>query len=281
MRFGVHISISGKLNDVVNRAIERTCETFQIFTRNPRGWASPKKATSKEIEGFKLSLQKENIYPLIVHLPYLPNIASPNDELYQKTVDMLCSELRQAELLGSPFVVVHAGNHGGKGEEFGISRAIQALNFALNQIENEVLILLENMSGQGSELGYKLEQLKQIIDEIDKKDRVGVCFDLCHAFVSGYDVASRKGLDETLKIFDELIGLEKLKILHANDSKAQMGSKLDRHADIGEGYIGRDGFKNIVNHPILKGKPVVLETPVMTIDDDLRNLRVIRSLVED
>jgi deoxyribonuclease-4 len=279
MRFGVHVSISGKsLKEVVKRAKERTCQTVQIFTRNPRGWALPKEYPKEEIEEFKILLKENNIYPLIVHLPYLPNIASCDEELYSKSQQVLISDIERAGVLGAEFVVVHAGSCKA-GIDKGIELACNCINKALSQVKNNVIVLIENQAGGGSEIGYDFHQLKQMIDGIKDKNRVGICFDLCHVYVAGYDISTKESLEETLSLFDKLIGIDRIKLLHANDTDAACGSKLDRHQDIGTGKIGKLGFTNIVNHKLLKDLPVILETPVKTKEDDIRNLQTIRSYI--
>ncbi len=280
MRFGVHISISGGFNAIVERALERTCETIQIFTRNPRGWAPPKNFSKVECEGFNSLLMKNNIFPLIVHLPYLPNIASPDNVLYNRSIDVLSSDIIRADTIGASYVVIHTGNYGNSTPEFGLQRIINSLNIVLKSVDNGVIILLENMYGGGSWLGNDLNQLKYIIEQIVIPDRIGVCFDLCHAYCTGYDISSQEGVENTVELFDKLIGLEKMMVIHANDSKSPCGSKVDRHSNIGQGFIGREGFSAIVNHPLLQNKPVILETPMNEPDDDIKNLAIIRSLIK-
>lgn len=283
MRFGVHVSIAGGLAKIVERATARSCETIQIFTRNPRGWQAPKELAPSEVKELGNGLALAEIEPLVVHLPYLVNLASPEQDLHERSIEVVSEDLLRAKILGSPYVVVHMGNHKGAGEEIGLKRVVQAINAAVEGSKREtgsVTILLENMSGQGSELGYDFEHLKVVVEEVRFPERVGICLDLCHAYQAGHDVATQKGLDKTLKTFDELIGLDRLQILHASDSKAPLGSHLDQHEHIGEGFIKEKGFGVIVNHPLLRNKPVILETPIMGPYDDQRNLTTIRRLVK-
>lgn len=275
----MQISIAGGLRRVVERATARGCETIQIFSRNPRSWQAAKEFLPLELKELKDGLVLAEIEPLILHLPYLPNLASPEEGLYERSIAILREELLMARVLGSPYVVVHMGSHKGEGEGPGLQRLTRAINTVLKG-QDSVMILLENMSGQGSELGYALEHLRVVIEGTRFPQRIGACLDLCHAYQAGFDVATRRGLDKTLKIFDELLGLDRLRLLHASDSKAEQGSHLDRHEHIGKGFIGEAGFEVIVNHPVLMNKPVILETPVRSPYDDQINLACIRRLVK-
>jgi deoxyribonuclease-4 len=279
MRFGFQVSIAGRLDEVIKRAIVRNCQSLQIFTRNPRRWIGPKKYSKQQIQKFKFDLKKANITPLIVHLPYLPNLATINKELFIKSVKVLISDLQQAEILGATYVIAHTGSHLGSGIAQGIKQVIKAVNIALSQANNDVILLLENQVGAGTEVGYDFVHFKQIIENVTETSKIGICFDICHAFAAGYDMSNIKGVNKTIELFDKLIGIEKLKIIHANDSKAAVGSKIDRHAHIGMGKIGLTGFSSLVNHPLLKDKPLILETPIKTIEDDIRNLKIIKSLI--
>ena len=278
MKFGLHISISGPLINVVERAVFLGCDTLQIFTRNPRGWADPKDYSKEDISAFKDGLKKKGIEPLVIHIPYLPNFASPNPDLIEKSVNMLVSDLRWAEKLGADFLVIHPGKHIGSGIASGIQRIIESIDIALSLVKNKVQLLLENTAGQGTEIGVKLEELKAIMDGCKEPERLGVCLDLCHLYVAGYDLRDR--LDETLETIDDIIGLSRVKVLHGSDCKGDCGSHLDRHEHIGEGKIGKEGFERIVNHPLLCSFPLILETPKKEEEDDLKNMAKIRELVK-
>ncbi|MEW6096386.1 MAG: deoxyribonuclease IV [bacterium] len=280
MRFGFQVSITKTLNEVIKRAVERNCQTLQIFTRNPRRWVEPREFPSQEIKRFQADLKKANITPLIVHLPYLPNLATLDKKLFIKSVEILISDLQQAANLGATYVIAHTGSHLGNGLKQGIRQVVKAVNIALSAVDNEVILLLENQAGAGTEIGYDFSHLKEIIENVTKTSRVGICFDICHAFAAGYELSDIKGVNKTIELFDTLIGIEKLKVIHANDSKAKLGAKIDRHAHIGMGKIGLAGFSAIVNHTWLRDTPVILETPIITIEDDVRNLKVIKSLVK-
>lgn len=280
MRFGVHVSIAGSLKEAIKRAKERGCECMQIFTRNPRGWAKPKECNEKELSDFKEGIKKANIYPLIVHLPYLPNIASSNASLYRKSMQLLFSELEQAYILGAKFVVVHMGSYGEGTLDEGIKRIIDCVNEATERVEGDVMLLLENMGGGGREVGASFEEIAKVLEGIKRKEKVGICFDICHAYIAGYDLSSSEKVKDTFELFDKIVGIEKIKLLHANDTDSECGSHLDKHQDIGKGKLS-GGFSSIVNHPFLKELPCILETPTdwKNPAPDIMNLKAIRSYV--
>ncbi|MFH0773975.1 MAG: deoxyribonuclease IV [bacterium] len=278
MKFGLHIGISGPLINVVERAVFFGCDTLQIFTRNPRSWGSPKDYSEEDISAFKKGLKKNRLEPLVIHISYLPNFASPNPDLIEKSVNMLISDLNWAEKLSASYLVIHPGKHMGSGIAPGIQRIIESIDIAFSSVKNKVQLLLENTAGQGTEIGTKLEELKAIMDGCEQSERIGVCLDLCHLYVAGYDLRDR--LDETLEVVDNIIGLSRVKILHGSDCKAECGSHLDRHEHIGEGKIGLRGFERVANHPLLTKLPLILETPKKEEEDDLRNIARIRSLVK-
>jgi deoxyribonuclease-4 len=277
LRFGFHVSISGGLGFVAERARSLKCDCGQIFSRNPRGWRyTPIK--KEEAEEFKQTTTAAGLVPIAIHIPYLPNLASPNKELYRQSVDSLTEELRRAELLGLSWVVTHVGKAMGQSELDALKRVTEAVSESLSKVPGKTLILLENTASQGTEVGYRFEHIAEIIEFAAFKKRLGICLDTCHAFAAGYDVATEKGLENTLKEMDSSIGLSHLHILHLNDSKGKLGGRLDRHWHIGEGFIGKDGFRLIINHPLLRNLPGVMETPRGE-NEDRRNMRAIRSLV--
>ena len=279
MRFGFHISIAHGFSTVIEKARKTRCETMQLFSRNPRGWKY-QPLNPAEVEKFVADLASSCIAPCFLHLPYLPNLASGSGELYDKSIDSLCEDLARAQSLSIPFLVVHVGKSLSLSESEAIARVATGINTALKKVDNGVMILLENTAGQGTELGSRFSQLQKILLSVDDGGRAGICLDTAHAFQAGYDISSQRGLDETLAEFDRLIGLQRLRLLHLNDSKTPLGSRSDRHWHIGKGYIGREGFRNIVNHPLLDKLPGIMETPRTDVKDDRRNMRVMRSLVE-
>lgn len=277
MRVGVHISIAGKIYESVDRAKELGCDTFQIFSRSPRSWQT-NDLNKVDVEEFKKRIKVAKIAPLIVHIPYLINLASPVNFLYQRSISAYIEDIKRAEILGANYFVTHIGNHKGKGESYGISRIITALNQITSQIKPSLKILLENTAGAGTVLGYNFAQIAAIIKGIKEAKYFGLCLDTAHAYAAGYNIATKEGLDKTLKEIDELIGLNQLFLIHANDSKVALGSRVDRHEDIGKGEIGRKGFAFIVNHPALRKLPFILETPKKRPGEDVENLETIRAL---
>jgi deoxyribonuclease-4 len=280
LRFGFHISIAQGFSKVVEKAQKTKCETIQLFSRNPRGWKF-KALNPDEVGQFKTKLASSNISPCFLHLPYLPNLAATKKELYTKSIDSLCEDLKRAEILSIPFLVIHVGSRVALSEEEAIEKVVQGINESFQRIPNQVMILLENTAGQGTELGSTFSQLQNILSGVEDKKRIGICLDTAHAFAAGYDLSTKSGLDETLNEFERLIGLKYLHLLHLNDAKTPLASHSDRHWHIGKGYIGLKGFKNIVNHPLLTHLPGIMETPRKDLKDDLRNMRVVRKLIKD
>lgn len=279
MRFGFHISIAGGLSKVPQRAIAKGCETIQIFSRNPRGWNySP--LPQLEVEKFRSGISQKGIEPVVVHMPYLPNLANPQPESYRRSLDSLCEDLRRADLVGARYLVMHVGSSLGESKPIAIERIVKGINEAFQLVENGVILLLENTAGAGTEIGDRFESFKLIFEGIFPKERIGVCLDTAHLFEAGYDLSSPQGLEKALQELDQLVGRQRLYLLHLNDSKTPCGSRSDRHWHIGEGHIGLEGFKRIVNHPKLRDLPGIMETPRKSEKDDLRNMEVIRGLVD-
>ena len=279
MRLGVHVSIAGNIYEAAERAKALGCQTMQIFSRNPRGWKVSPIAKS-DINEFKKRRKEAGISPLFVHIPYLINLASPEKELLHKSLEAYIEDIRRADSLGAEFFVTHLGSHKGEGEERGIKTFSRALNTAIARTGPKLTILLENTSGAGNWLGGDIGHLGSIIARIEKKSKVGMCFDTCHAYAAGYDISTKEGLDETIKGLDKEIGLDRLFLIHLNDSKGKLGSHLDRHEHIGKGEIGLKGFKMILNHPRLKNVPLILETPKKDPEWDPINLNVVRKIIK-
>jgi deoxyribonuclease-4 len=279
LRFGFHISIAQGFSKVVEKAQKTKCETIQLFSRNPRGWKF-KELNLDEVAQFKAKLASSNISPCLLHLPYLPNLAATKKELYTRSIHSLCEDLKRAEILSIPFLVVHVGSRVTLSEEEAIEKVVKGINKSLQRISNEVMILLENTAGQGTELGSTFSQLQNILSGVEDKKRIGICLDTAHAFAAGYDLSTKNGLDETLNEFERLIGLKHLYLLHLNDAKTPLASHSDKHWHIGKGHIGLKGFRNIVNHPLLTHLPGIMETPRKDLKDDLRNMRVMKRLMK-
>tara|TARA_B100000029_G_scaffold503682_1_gene581048 strand:+ start:2224 stop:3084 length:861 start_codon:yes stop_codon:yes gene_type:complete len=280
MQIGAHVSISGSIANAVNNAIERKCSAFQIFTRSPRSWFA-KDLDSVEVKNFKDRLSASDIdrFATTAHMPYLPNLSSPDQDGYEKSIKTMIKEVERCNTLGIPFLVTHLGSHRGTGEEKGIERLSGALN-KVAETDADVMILLENTAGQKNSVGSDFKQWGEIFSKCKKKDRFGVCFDTCHAFAAGYDLRKKQDVQETLAYFDETIGFEHLKILHLNDSKGMLNENRDRHEHIGMGEIGEEGMSEIIRIMNKKKIPMVLETPIDDRRDDFANIEKVKSLAQ-
>ena len=278
MQIGCHVSISGSIDRSIDNAIERKCTAFQIFSRSPRSWHA-KNFTETELNNFKTKMAHSEIdrFATTVHMPYLPNLSSPNTDAYKKSVDTLVKEVERCGNLGIPNLVTHLGSHLGTGEEEGMKRLIKALMKAA-EVKNDVTILLENTAGQKNSVGSSFEQFASIFFQLKPSNRFGVCFDTCHAFAAGYDLRTTATAKDTLKKFDESVGLEYLKILHLNDSKGELGSRLDRHFHIGLGNIGEEGMSIVIKTMNKNKIPMILETPIDDTRDDFGNIKKAKEL---
>ncbi len=275
---GCHVSIAGSIDLAVGRARERGCDTFQIFSRNPRGWRA-KDLELGSVEAFRAALSASGLGPVVDHMPYLPNPASPDAEIYEKSVAALAGELGRCGLLGVPYLVTHLGHHRGAGTEAGQERVIAAINRAFADAgESDVMLLLENTAGEKNSVGTTVEDLCRIMNGIDAEGRVGICFDTCHAFAAGYDLRTEEGVDAVFSELDDRIGLAHLRVVHLNDCKGALGSGLDRHEHIGLGSIGEEGFRHILRHPVIRSLPLICETPVDERRDDIGNIAKVREL---
>jgi deoxyribonuclease-4 len=263
----------------VDRAIERECTTFQIFTRNPRGWKF-KSLDVTAVKEFSAKLQASGIYPVVSHMPYLPNLASSSSELYRKSVEALITELDRAGMLGVRYVVTHLGSHMGAGTEAGLAQITRACNLALSRIRNDVQLLLENTAGTRHSMGGTFEDIGRIVDGVEQQDRVGMCFDTCHGFAAGYDLRTPDTLNVVLGQLDAVIGIDRLKVVHLNDSKGKLGCHLDRHEHIGLGHIGNNGFRAILHDRLIRARPLILETPIDDRRSDIGNIRRVRQLAK-
>lgn len=276
MKLGLHLSIRESIARVIPRAVEKGCNTFQMFSRNPRGWHS-KELERSRIDDFRRRLKESEIWPVFIHTPYLLNLASPKKDVYRRSLKALMEELRRAEKLGVPYVVTHLGSHLGYGKKGGFQRIVDAINNSFAKVENDVTLLLENTAGTRNSMGSSFEDVRDILSRIHDRKRVGVCFDTCHAFAAGYDLVSNGAVKHTLSRFESVIGLEWLKLVHLNDCKSGFGSKLDRHEHIGMGRMGERGFRNILRSE-LGSRPLILETPIDGRRSDLENLDKVREL---
>lgn len=259
---------------------------MQIFSKNAATWRE-KILDKEEVKRFKRNLKNSNpnIDPVFIHTSYLINLASPSDELYFKSIDSFIEEMKRADLLmREPYLITHPGAHTGAGEEYGIQRVIRAFNIILERTTDlnlKTVILLENTAGSGTHLGYTLGQWKRMVEGVKDKNKMGICFDTCHSFAAGFDLSNKEGVEQTLEELDKRLGLDRLKVVHLNDSKYPLGSRKDRHMHIGKGYIGLEGFKIMVNHRYLKNLPFVLETPKFGQRDDLENINLVKTMTGD
>ncbi|MFA7198454.1 MAG: deoxyribonuclease IV [Methanoculleus sp.] len=278
VRVGCHVSIAGSIDLAVGRARDAGCDTFQIFSRNPRGWKA-KDLDADSADAFKAALRASGIGPVVDHMPYLPNLASPDEEIYEKSIATLTGELRRCALLGIPYLVTHLGHHRGAGMEAGQARVIAAVNRALADAgADSVMLLLENTAGEKNSVGTTAADLRRILDGIEAAGRVGICFDTCHAFAAGYDLRAAEGVDAVFGELDDRLGLSHLRVIHLNDCKGALGSGLDRHEHIGLGSIGEEGFRHILRHPTIRSLPFICETPVDGQRDDGGNIAKVREL---
>jgi len=258
---GAHMSIAGGVYNAIAFGAELNCSTIQIFTKSNNQWKA-KPFGEGEVEKFHEDKKAAGIDPVIAHTAYLINIASPKEDIYEKSCKSLIEELKRCEILGIPDLVLHPGSYLDTSEKIGIRKIIDTLNRIFDETpEISTRIALETTAGQGTNLGYKFEQLAEMMDGIENKMRVSVCLDTCHIFASGYDIRDRKCYTQTFKKFQEIIGLDNLKAIHLNDSLKEFGSRRDRHAHLGMGNIGLDAFKFIMQDKRLKDIPKLLETP--------------------
>ncbi len=278
---GAHFSIAGGLHKAVLTASEYGCTALQLFTKNATTWKE-RTLSHEEIERFNGARELTAIQSICSHTSYLINLASPEPIKYERSVKVLEDELLRSSLLGIPYVIMHPGSHMGAGEEKGVHQIAQGINTIFDRSPSITSrLLLETTAGQGSSLGHTFEQLARISDSVEAKERVGFCFDTCHVFAAGYDLRAKQAYQKTMQSFERIIGLDRLCVVHLNDAKKGLGSRVDRHEHIGEGAIGIDAFRLIMNDPRLKTVPKILETPKKKspIDYDHINLNLLRSLV--
>jgi deoxyribonuclease-4 len=280
LKLGAHMSIAGGFDKAVQRAHSVESDALQIFTKNQKQWKA-KPILDEEVIVFRQHCLDCVIDPVVAHDSYLINLASPNDEGWEKSIDAFRIELERCEQLGIPFLVTHPGAHTGSGTEAGIARVIAALDRIHADLPGyKVRTLLETTAGQGTTLGSTFEELAALIDGVAASERLGVCFDTCHTFVAGYDIRTPEAYAATMGQFDDLIGLDRIETFHFNDAITEFGSKRDRHAHIGAGFIGAEGFRNFMNDSRFAGKPALLETEKgEDLAEDREAIILLRSLV--
>jgi deoxyribonuclease-4 len=279
---GAHESIAGGVEKALERGQEVGCDTLQIFVKTPNRWAS-KPLEEESILAFKEAVTETGIWPVFAHSLYLINLATPDDAMWQKSLDALADDLQRCELLGLPGLVIHPGSHLGSGEEAGLARIASGLDVVHARLPGyEVQVWLETTAGQGDHLGYSFDQLRAMIDGVREPGRLGVCFDTAHTFAAGYELRTREGFEATWEAFGTALGLERLKAIHLNDSKKELGSRVDRHEHIGQGLLGLEPFRFLLNDTRFQGIPMTLETDKgPDLAEDRENLRLLRSLIEE
>ena len=280
------MSISGGLHRALERGHSIGCESIQIFTRNQMRWKS-KKRTPKELEQYQQTLSETGIAPVVAHAIYLINLASPDKPVRAKSDAAFVEELERCYQAGIPYLVMHPGSHKGTGLEQGIARIAEGINRAyathpefVPSDQGGVMCLLENTAGQGATIGHSFIELAQIADQIDNPSTIGYCFDTAHGLAAGYELGTPEGYEATWAQFDELLGLEKLRCFHLNDSKYDLGQRRDRHQHIGEGFVGMEAFRMLVNDPRFVDLPMLLETPKSAdLHEDVENLTKLKGLL--
>ena len=280
MLFGAHVSIAGGIFNAPLYGKEIGCDVIQIFTKNQIQWKIPF-LQAEDIKHFQENRLKTGVIPITVHSSYLVNIAGPDDNVTEKSINDLACELERAEVLNIPFVVFHPGAHKGIGEKYALKSIAENINKIFSKSNSKsTFLLLETTAGEGTTMGYKFEHFAEIFNKLKDLSRIGVCIDTCHIFAAGYDFRDEKSYYETIEKFDKIVGLKFLKVFHLNDSKFPSGSKMDRHEEIGEGNIGLNGFRILVNDERFKDMPGILEVPG-NITGYKRNVNILRSLTNE
>lgn len=281
---GAHESIAGGLHRAVQRAAAARCDCLQLFTKNNNQWQA-KPLTPQQADEFRQALREHGISHPVAHDSYLINLASPDKTLWRKSIDAFVDELQRADRLGLLYVVTHPGAYTTSSLAQGIARVVQALDEVHRQTRGvSVQCLLETTAGQGTCVGWQFEQLAEILARVKDPERLGICVDTCHVFAAGYPLASKKDYRETMKALDATVGLRQVKMFHLNDSKRELGSRVDRHEHIGRGQIGLEAFRRLVNDRRFTQIPMYLETPKGIedgVDLDVKNLTLLRGLIDD
>jgi len=280
MKLGAHMSIAGGIDRALERGSSIGCETIQIFLKNNMRWRSDP-LSSDEVERFARLQAATGIEPVLAHASYLINLAAPGRPLQRLSIAALADEIRRADLLHVPFVVMHPGAHMGAGETEGLRRVAASLDAALAETAGSpVRVALETTAGQGTYLGHRLEHLATILELSRHPERLAVCLDTCHLLAAGYDIRTEDGYTQTVAELERTVGARQVVALHLNDSKSALGSRVDRHEHIGRGHLGLDGFRHVLGDPRWRELPMVLETPKgEDLREDVENLRVLRGLV--
>ncbi len=280
MRLGVHVSIAGGVDLAVERGVALKCDAIQIFNKNNNQWKAFA-LTDDVIARYKANLKGCDIHPVVSHASYLINLATSDRALWTKSLGSFEEELERCDRLGVPYLVVHPGSHMGAGEDVGIANVVNALNDIYGRRKFKCITCIEHTAGQGNHIGYKFEHLGAIRQGLNDKKRFGVCFDTCHLVAAGYDYSTPEKYETMMQTFNKLVGFKTLKVVHFNDSKTPRGSRVDRHADIGKGTVGKSGFRSFLTDSRLRDIPGLLETPTDgTGKDEKRNLAALRRLAQ-
>ena len=275
---GFHTSSAGSLDLVFDRALELGATTFQMFTRNPNQWKF-KPIPEETVSAFREKRRSSGFQRIVDHMPYLPNLASPEKSAMKISRYTLEEEVKRCDILGIDYLVVHLGSHLGKGAAVGITNVAGACDHAIAGSEGKTMILLENMAGQKNSVGARFEEIRGILDRVGVSARVGVCLDTCHLYAAGFDLGNDDAVRSTMGLFDEVVGFDRLKAVHLNDSKGALGSRLDRHENIGEGKIGRKGIRAFLHYPGVRERPIIMETPYRDVDTMKASIKLVRTLL--
>ncbi len=279
MLLGAHMSINGGLDKAVLRGKKAGCDVIQIFTKNSNSWTAKPLSDDDRIK-FEKAQSDTGVRCVAAHTSYLINCASPKRDTYEKSLSGLADELKRAEFLNIPYLVLHPGAHTGAGEYAGIKNIVKCVDKVFSEVKpQKSMIALEITAGQGTSIGSKFEHMADIMALSSYGDKLVVCFDTCHAFAAGYDLKSKGGYEKTFSDFGSIVGIDKLKLFHINDSKRELSSKIDRHEHIGKGHIGKDGFRLLMKDDRFSGIPMILETPKgEDLAEDIENLSLLRKL---
>ena len=279
-KFGCHVSVAGGVSKAFERAVDIGCDTVQIFSKNQKQWR-PKPFDPEEVKLYHEEKKRTGIGPIMIHDSYLINLCAVNPDILRKSHESFADEIERADQLQAEFLNFHPGAHQGNGEDWGIKAIAGSLDIAIEKYpDSKVKLLLETTAGQGTGVGYTFEHLRGIMDNVEKTERLGVCVDTAHIFAAGYDLRTKKTYNETISKLDDIIGLDNVFGFHMNDSKKDLGTRVDRHENIGKGFIGLKAFEFLVNDERLIGKPMLLETPGG--DESFKlDIKKLRSLVKN
>lgn len=270
------MSIGKGLKATADEAVDRGLETLQIFLRNPRG-SGARSLTAEETAYFIQTLKENRIGPVVAHIPYICNPAAAKSEVYEYALQVVTEDLARCTMIEADFLVLHPGSYTTADPAAGIENVSRLLNLVLKKHQGQTRILLETMAGQGTEIGRSFEELKQILDRVDHSDKIGICYDTCHTYAAGYDCTTAEGLEDIIGRMQDSFGKDKIYLIHANDSMKELGGKKDRHSHIGQGFIGKEGFRALLGHPYFAQFPFILETPLEGVDEDIKFLKQIRA----